>query len=150
MSGYAQHNGYFSLDNAAGSPTDYSSEVIEASLNIKPMTGEHHTLNSRGGQQTVGGYSGDLSLKIKLGITATALVSVLNTWMLSSTLPVYSTSKSFILSVPDNATAGSHRYSGEVIGVDMGAVAMASGGKGDVQSQDVKFKTDGTITYAVI
>lgn len=150
MSGYAQHNAFFSLDNAAGTPTDYSSSIIEFNVSVKPNLGEHFTFGSRGGQQTVGGYSGDLSIKVKADITATALVSILNTWGLSPTLSVYGASKSFVASYPDNVTAGSHRVSGEVLPNDFGNLVMGKAGAGDVQAQDFKFKTDGTVTYAVI
>lgn len=150
MSGIPLHNGYFSLDNAGGTPTDYSAEVMSFDVKVKPNVGGHFVLGTRGEQQSVGGYSGDVTVKIKGATGSSALLSVINTWAMSSTLATYNSSKSFIASWPDNASAGSHRWSGELIAVDLGSVAKAEAGKGDAQAQEVKFKTDGNVTYAVI
>lgn len=147
----AMHLGVVKFDNAAGSITDYSAEVIAATLNMKPMLGEHHVLGTRGGIQTVGGYTGDITIDVETNTGTTAAYYVLNIWALSATTATYTASKSFEFYSPDSSTSGSVKYTGEMFPSDLGNGIDLGAGKGDVQKASFKLKTSGNLTaYTVV
>lgn len=151
MAGNAQHLGVVKFDNAAGSITDYSAEVISASLNVKPITGGHHTLSARGEITTVGGYTGDITIEVESLTGTTAAYYVLNIWATSVTTATYTASKSFEFYSPDASTSGSIKWTGEMMPNDLGNGIDIAAGKGDVQKSSFKLKTTGNLTsYTVV
>lgn len=147
----AQHLGVVKFDNAAGSITDYSAEVIDGILNIKPNLGGHHVLGTRGEIQTVGGYTGDITITVETNTGTTSAYYVLNIWATSTTTATYTASKSFELYAPDSSTTGSIKWTGEMFPSDLGNGIDLKAGAGDVHKTSFKLKTSGNLTsYTVV
>lgn len=151
MAVITMHNAELKIDNGiGGSLTSYHAQCTKATLTTTPKTGEHFTFGTRGGRQTVGGYSNVVEVTVRNETTATSLYGILMAIVASGTLATYGGTLSFQLGAPDIATTGSHLYSGEVVAVDAGTPVTGEAGKGEVQTTTFKLNVDGNITYAVV
>lgn len=123
MGAQPEHGGVLWLDNAAGTPVNYSTHVRNVKLiSGKVNIGRYHTIDSRAEKTSEGGYSYTFTAEVIRDPAATSLHSVLTAWIPLGGLRTYQ------IDTPDSA-AGSERDTGEcrLESYDPGQVAAGSG-----------------------
>lgn len=128
-----------------GALTDYSNEIITATLTIPRKNSTHHTLGLPGGVVVVGKYSGTLQITYEAGTTATALHNLISVMATDST----PSARSFEVGTPDLSNTGSLKFAFEAHLVNAEAVKVDAGGDG-VQILSATFEIEGAITQTVI
>ena len=142
------HGGVFKLDNAAGSLTDYTSDVQNVTADIvKKRGGGYHIASTVWEQQVI---SDDTPKAATVSVTfvdsegAAELGGILRAWHHGSdearTVEVYD---------PD-ANAGSKKVSGEFVLQTPGVHIQKNAGSGNVRTATANMRGNGTIAYTVI
>ena len=126
-----------------GTVTDYSNEIMRATLDTTRTNSRHYTFGLVSGLVTVGKLGGTLTLTVEGNTGSTSLLGVLNT-MMTDTSP---TTRSFEVYIP-NATAasGSQKYVFEAHLVNLQMANADAGGNG-VAMHEATFEVDGAITF---
>lgn len=151
MAHLTQALGVVKLDSAtgtdtAGDLTDYSDEIISATLSLDAATASPYwVLNSRAAKTMDGGYSGNITLNVVVDPDATSLYSILADWLLDDAPGA----RQFEAYSPDD-DPGSLKYACNVRIRSMSPAVQLTGGTGDVQQSTVTLVTDGAITQSVV
>lgn len=148
MSAIAMHNVIVKLDATVGATalTDITEGVLQATLNVTKNVGGHHTLGNDWQQQTVGGKIASGTIRARVDKTTATAYDYLSTAVITD---AEGDRRSVEFYTPD-ASAGSLKYSGEIVFSTMNNAVNGQGGSGDAQVTDFNFAIDGTLTKAVV
>lgn len=144
MTPIAQHKGAFKMDasSTATAVTDYSTHVVGIVPKPKKNVGGHHTIGNDWEQQTEGGKSLELEIKVRVDKTTSSLYYILSDWMMVGT-----GARTCEIYTPDTSV-GSLKISGEFYIVNPDKLADIQGGKGDAQIASFTLRGDSTIVLA--
>jgi len=122
---------------------DYSSEIISGTLTLTRGNSKHKTLGGTGAFVTVGDIEGSVSIVVEANTGATALASVLGSWISDNT----PTARSLEISTPNSTDVGAQKYTFEAFLVSLTPVEADANGTG-VMRLAAQFESDGAITFA--
>ena len=138
------HNAVVELDNDSNVLQTITTQANRVEITVEKNVGEYFTFGSAWAKNGEGGKRFKVTLKCIATTTTSEAYELLRSWMLSG-----SGARTIRLSVPDGS-AGSGRYSGEVILQDMSPMHIQEAGKGEPVEIVANMVGTGALSYATI